>query len=84
MFRRAFARAWRGSIGVAHAHLRKALEYTCMIPKREVGIRKFCLWAIGLAVLTLRKIHRIPGFRAGQRGQGFAPHGQGDRRSRRI
>ena len=52
-------------IGITHAHLRNALEYTCMIPKREVGIRKFCLWAIGLAVLTLRKIHRNPGFRSG-------------------
>jgi farnesyl-diphosphate farnesyltransferase len=52
-------------IGVAHAHLRNALEYTCLIPKREVGIRKFCLWALGLAVLTLRKIHRNPGFLSG-------------------
>ena len=30
-------------IGVAHAHLRNALEYSCMIPKREKGIRRFCL-----------------------------------------
>ena len=52
-------------IGVAHAHLRNALEYTCMVPKREAGIRRFCLWAIGLAVLTLRKIHHHPGFRSG-------------------
>jgi farnesyl-diphosphate farnesyltransferase len=52
-------------IGVGHAHLTNALEYTCMIPKREVGIRRFCLWAIGLAVLTLRKIHRHPTFRSG-------------------
>jgi farnesyl-diphosphate farnesyltransferase len=52
-------------IGVTHAHLRNALEYTCMIPKREVGVRRFCLWAIGLAVLTLRKIHRNPTFRSG-------------------
>ena len=52
-------------IGVAHAHLRNALEYTCMIPKREKGIRRFCLWAIGLAVLTLRKLHANPAFRAG-------------------
>ncbi len=36
-----------------------------MVPKREAGIRKFCLWAIGLAVLTLRKIHRHPEFRSG-------------------
>jgi farnesyl-diphosphate farnesyltransferase len=52
-------------IGLGHAHLTNALEYTCMIPKREAGIRKFCLWAIGLAVLTLRKIHRHPTFRSG-------------------
>jgi farnesyl-diphosphate farnesyltransferase len=52
-------------IGVGHAHLRNALEYTCMIPKREAGIRRFCLWAIGLAVLTLRKIHRHPTYRSG-------------------
>jgi farnesyl-diphosphate farnesyltransferase len=52
-------------LGLGHAHLRNALEYTCMIPKREVGIRRFCLWAIGLAVLTLRKIHRNPTFRSG-------------------
>lgn len=52
-------------VGVGHAHLRNALEYTCMIPKREAGIRKFCLWAIGLAVLTLRKIHNNPTFRSG-------------------
>ena len=52
-------------VGIAHAHLRNALKYTCLIPKREVGIRRFCLWAIGLAVLTLRKIHRNPSFTTG-------------------
>jgi farnesyl-diphosphate farnesyltransferase len=52
-------------LGVAHAHLRNALEYTCLIPKREVGIRRFCLWALGRAVRTLRKIQRTPGFRSG-------------------
>jgi farnesyl-diphosphate farnesyltransferase len=61
----AFRDGLRELIGVGHAHLRNALEYTCMIPKREAGIRRFCLWAIGLAVLTLRKIHRHPTFRAG-------------------
>lgn len=60
-----FERGLGELIGVAHAHLRNALEYTRLIPKREVGIRKFCLWAIGLAVLTLRKIYRNPGFRSG-------------------
>jgi farnesyl-diphosphate farnesyltransferase len=52
-------------VGIAHAHLRNALEYSCMIPKRESGIRKFCLWATGLAVLTLRKIHHNPAFTSG-------------------
>lgn len=53
-------------VAVAHSHLRAALEYAENIPKREVGIRRFCLWAIGMALLTLRKIHRSPGFSSGQ------------------
>ncbi len=44
-------------IGVAKGHLRNALTYTNMIPAHETGIRKFCLWALGMAVLTLNKIH---------------------------
>jgi farnesyl-diphosphate farnesyltransferase len=52
-------------VGVAHAHLRNALDYTLLIPAREQGIRRFCLWAIGLAVLTLRKIAHNPGYTAG-------------------
>ena len=52
-------------VGVAHAHLRNALAFTLLIPGREVGIRRFCLWAIGLAVLTLRRIDRTPGFTSG-------------------
>ena len=52
-------------VGVAHAHLRNALDYTLLIPAEERGIRRFCLWAIGLAVLTLRKIARNPGYTAG-------------------
>ncbi|HMK87973.1 MAG TPA: phytoene/squalene synthase family protein [Steroidobacteraceae bacterium] len=52
-------------VAVAHAHLRNALDYALLIPAEEAGIRRFCLWAIGLAVLTLRKIHQNPGFRAG-------------------
>lgn len=53
-------------IGIAHAHLRRALAYSLAIPSREPRIRRFCLWALGLAVLTLRKIHRNPAFLAGQ------------------
>jgi farnesyl-diphosphate farnesyltransferase len=61
----AFREGMHELLGLGHAHLRNALEYTCLIPKRETGIRRFCLWAIGLAVLTLRKIHRNPTFRSG-------------------
>jgi farnesyl-diphosphate farnesyltransferase len=61
----AFVAGLNKLVGVAHAHLRDAMEYTCLIPKREAGIRKFCFWAIGLAVMTLRKIHRNPAFTSG-------------------
>jgi farnesyl-diphosphate farnesyltransferase len=60
-----FHAGMRELIAVAHAHLRNALAYTLLIPRQEAGIRRFCLWAIGLAVLTLRKIARTPGFTAG-------------------
>jgi len=43
-------------ISIAHGHLHKALIYTQKIPAHETGIRNFCLWALGMAVLTLRKI----------------------------
>ena len=49
-------------LGIAHAHLRNAVAYTLLIPARERGIRRFCLWAIGLALLTLRNIHAQPVF----------------------
>ena len=56
----------RELISVAHAHLRNALAYTLLIPGEEAGIRRFCLWAVGLALLTLRKIQRNPRFIAGE------------------
>ena len=43
-------------ISIAHGHLYNALTYTQLIPSHESGIRNFCLWALGMAVLTLRKI----------------------------
>ena len=61
----AFAAGLNELVGIAHAHLRNALEYSCHIPKRETGIRRFCLWAIGMAVLTLRRIHDNPAFASG-------------------
>ncbi|MGE4657762.1 MAG: phytoene/squalene synthase family protein [Gammaproteobacteria bacterium] len=52
-------------VAVAHGHLQNALQYTYYIPRREVGIRRFCFWSIGLAMLTLRNIHREPAFTSG-------------------
>jgi farnesyl-diphosphate farnesyltransferase len=45
-------------IAVARRHLGNALTYTLTIPKSEPGIRAFCLLAIGMAVLTLRRIDK--------------------------
>ncbi|HZD39674.1 MAG TPA: squalene/phytoene synthase family protein, partial [Terriglobales bacterium] len=56
--RQGFARGVRHLVGITHGHLRNAISYSLLIPKRETGIRNFCLWAIGLALLTLRKINR--------------------------
>lgn len=53
-------------IGITHGHIRNALRYTLMLPRNQVGIRKFCLWALGLAILTLKNIHQSPHFRSGQ------------------
>jgi farnesyl-diphosphate farnesyltransferase len=52
-------------IGIAHGHLRHALSYTLLIPSHESGIRRFCAWSIGLALLTLRSIKDNPRFTAG-------------------
>jgi len=59
-----FVAGYRELIGIAHEHLANALRYTLLIPPRETGIREFCLWALGMAVLTLRKIARHPDFSA--------------------
>lgn len=62
----AFAAGMRELISVAHGHLRNALEYTLSMPSDQTGIRRFCLWSIGLAVLTLRKLHANPLYTDGE------------------
>lgn len=61
-----FARAMDELVALAHGHLRNALEYTLMIPPADTGMRRFCLWAIGLALRTLQRIHRNPAFTRGE------------------
>lgn len=53
-------------IAIAHGHAYNALRYTLLLPSEETGLRNFCLWALGMAVLTLRKIDRHRTFSAGQ------------------
>lgn len=53
-------------IGIAHGHLKNALTYSLIIPREETGIRNFCLWAAGMAVLTLRRINERRDFQAGR------------------
>lgn len=63
---RAFSAGLSDLIGIAHAHLRNALSYSLLIPKSERGIRKFCLWAIGMALLTLQNINKRHDFTTGE------------------
>lgn len=42
--------------------LDEALAYSLLLPKQEKGIRRFCLWAVAMAVLTLRNIAKQTGF----------------------
>ena len=53
-------------IAIAGQHLSNALRYILLIPAHETGIRRFCLWALGMAVLTLRRTHARPTFRSGR------------------
>jgi len=61
----AFADSMQVLIGIAHDHLRNALDYTLAIPNHEVGIRRFLIWAVLLAVSTLGKISASPLFQSG-------------------
>ena len=53
-------------VAIASQHLTNALRYTLLIPSHETGIRRHCLWSLGMAVLTLRRIHATPNFSNGQ------------------
>ena len=53
-------------VAIARRHLADALRFILLIPSRETGIRRHCLWALGMAVLTLRRIHATPGFGDGR------------------
>ena len=52
-------------VAITRRHLADALRFVLMLPTGETGIRRFCLWPLGMAVLTLRRIHATPAFRNG-------------------
>lgn len=67
-------RDWRGDprfgagveelIARSHGQLREALGYALLLPREELGLRRFCAWPIGMALLTLQRLHRHPGYGA--------------------
>ncbi len=61
-----FDKAMHELLGVARGHIDNALRYTLIIPKQESGLRRFCLWALGMAMLTLDKIRQNVDFTDGQ------------------
>jgi farnesyl-diphosphate farnesyltransferase len=60
-----FQRGLEQLIGIARDHLNDALTYTLILPPEEKGIRKFCLWALGMAVLSLDKLNKHRDFSQG-------------------
>ena len=55
--------SWRPSnmsqtqlLKIAYEKLQSSLSYIFLIPRQEIGMRRFCLLAFGLAVMTLEKI----------------------------
>ena len=62
----AFGKGLAELIRITRTHLYNALRYILLIPAHEVGIRRFCLWALGMAILTLRRINQRRDFRQGQ------------------
>ena len=53
-------------VAITRGHLSNALRFILLIPRRETGIRRHLLWAVALAVLVLRRVHRSPSFLLGR------------------
>ena len=47
---------------IAYEKLQDSLSYILLIPKEELGMRRFCFLAFGLAVMTLTKISECKQF----------------------
>ena len=64
-------------VAAARDYLDAAFEYVLLIPPQQTGIRRFLLWTLGLAVLTLRRIHANPHYASGDEVKGLAARGSG-------
>lgn len=53
-------------IGKTCGHLRDGLAYTLLIPRREEGIRRFCIWPVGMALVILQRLHHNMGYSSGE------------------
>lgn len=51
-------------VAAAHGHLQQAMAYTLAVPRDQPGIRRFCAWAVCMALYTLRNIGKAPDFSA--------------------
>ncbi len=61
-----FVRGLSELVAISVHHLKRALWYVLLIPPHETGIRRFCLWSMTMAILTLRRIYRYPDYKSGQ------------------
>ncbi|HET8700679.1 MAG TPA: phytoene/squalene synthase family protein [Nitrococcus sp.] len=62
----AFGAGIQELVARAHGHLRNALAYVQLLPPSELGIRRFCLWSLAMAALTLQRLHANPAYRSGK------------------
>ena len=58
--------ALAGMLAIARCHVENGLRYVALLPAFETGIRRYCLWSLGMAGLTLQRIQATPGFTTGQ------------------
>ncbi|NIA13154.1 MAG: squalene/phytoene synthase family protein [Nitrospiraceae bacterium] len=61
----AFESALGELIGEAWSCLDDAMTYATLLPKSEPGIRRFCFFPVGLAVLTLQRLNAHRDFNSG-------------------
>ncbi len=52
-------------VEIAHHHQIRALRYIQLLPYQQSGMRRHCLWALGMSVLTLKRIYENPTFSSG-------------------